>query len=280
MRTPADFDLAREVPLNNGVRMPRVGLGVWRLSDPAAETVLTEALAAGYRLVDTGDLYENESGVGRAIARSAVPRDEIFVTSKAWNADGRDVTLRAFEASLARLGLDRLDLYLIHWPRPQATLTAQAWRALESLLAEGRVRAIGVSNFGPADLDRLIRGASVVPAVNQIQLHPWHAQAESRAVHARHGIATQAWGPLGRGRGLLDSPMLIRIAAKHGRSPAQIALRWQLQLGTAVIPKSARPERLRQNIALFDFTLDDDDLRQIAALDQGRLLGPARQPAD
>jgi 2,5-diketo-D-gluconate reductase A len=268
------------VRLGHGPVMPRVGLGLWRLSDDQAQAVVGAAVEIGYRLFDTGDLYRNEAGLGRAIAESGLAREEVFVISKAWAADGYDITLRAFDASIARLGLDVLDLYLVHWPRPEAALTRGAWLALEWLLGNGRCRAIGVSNFQAEDLDRLLSYASIPPAVNQIQLHPWCSQARQRAINAEHGIMTQAWGPLGRGRGLLDSPVLARVAAKHGRSPAQVVLRWQLQLGNTVIPKTSVPERLRQNIDVFDFELDERDLAAIALLDEGRLVGSATQPRD
>jgi diketogulonate reductase-like aldo/keto reductase len=266
------------IALPGGGTLPRIGLGLMGLSDDGAQTAVRIALAAGYRLVDTGDYYRNEAGVGRAVRASGLAREDIFVTTKAWRADGYDATLRAFDASVQRLGLEVVDLYLIHWPRPDPQHTLSAWRALERLLADGRVRAIGVSNFYGEELSRLLDSASVVPAVNQIELHPWCAQAAQRAANARHGIITQAWGPLGRGRGLLNCAALAPIAAKHGCSPAQVVLSWHLRLGNAAIPKSATPSRIAENIDIFPGRLDDDDMAAIGAMDVGRPVGPVSQP--
>ena len=266
------------IALRNGVMMPRIGLGLWGLRGSHAKAAIEAAINAGYRMFDTGDYYRNEADVGREIAACGLARNEVFVSSKAWLADGYDATLRAFDDSARHLGLDELDLYLIHWPRPDPRDTEGAWRALEQLLSQGRVRAIGVSNFFGEELAWLLSCASTPPAVNQIEVHPRCSQARQRAVNAAHGIVTQAWGPLGRGRGLLDSPVLAPIAVKHGRSPAQVVLRWHLQLGTTVVPKSARPQRIAENIAVFDFALDDDDLAAIAALDEDRPVGPTVQP--
>ncbi|GLF98304.1 aldo/keto reductase [Streptomyces yaizuensis] len=263
------------ITLNNGVAMPQLGFGVWQVPDDEATAVVSAALAAGYRSVDTASAYRNETGTGRALARSGVPRDELFVTTKLWNTDqGYDATLRAFDVSLERLGLDRVDLYLVHWPIPSAGLYVDTYRALERILADGRARAIGVSNFLPEHLERLLEETGVVPAVNQIELHPQLQQAAARAFHERHGITTEAWSPLGQGRGLLEVPTVVAIAHKHGRTPAQVVLRWHLQLGVVAIPKSANPRRIEENIDLFGFTLDDEDLTALAALDEGRRLGP------
>jgi diketogulonate reductase-like aldo/keto reductase len=264
-----------DITLNNGVRMPRLGFGVWQVPDDQAETSVRNAFEVGYRSIDTASAYQNEAGVGRAIRASEVPRDEIFVTTKLFNPDHRyDDALRAFDASLARLGLERLDLYLIHWPVAGSDLYLQAWKAMQKLLADGRVRAIGVCNFGEAELTRLMDECDVVPAVNQIELHPWFAQDKLRAFDAEHGIATEAWSPLGQGKGLLDLPEIGRIAREHGRSPAQVVLRWHLQLGNIVIPKSVTPSRIRENFEVFDFELSDSDMAAINALDSGRRLGP------
>jgi diketogulonate reductase-like aldo/keto reductase len=261
--------------LNNGVSMPQLGFGVWQVPDDEAEKAVATALEAGYRSIDTAALYQNEEGTGRALAASGLPRDEVFVTTKLWNDDqGYDQALRAFDRSLAKLGLDYVDLYLVHWPQPRRDAYRETWRALERIAAEGRARAIGVSNFQPAHLRRLIAGAEVVPAVNQVELHPQLAQSELRAVHAELGIATEAWSPLGQGKGLLDEPAVAKVAARHGRTAAQVVLRWHLQLGNVVIPKSVTPSRIRENIDVFDFALTGEDLAELAALDEGVRLGP------
>ncbi len=263
------------VLLNNGVAMPQLGFGVWQVPDDEAEKAVATALEAGYRSIDTAAIYENERGTGKAVAASGIAREELFVTTKLWNSEqGHDSALRAFDASLERLGLDYVDLYLIHWPVPAKDAYVDTYKALEKILADGRAKAIGVSNFLPEHLERLTAETSVVPAVNQIELHPQLPQAESRAVHARLGIATEAWSPLGQGRGLLDVPALVAIARKHGRTPAQVVLRWHLQLGNVVIPKSVTPSRIRENIDVFDFELDAEDVAAIGALDEGRRLGP------
>ncbi|WP_435605092.1 aldo/keto reductase, partial [Streptomyces sp. C10-9-1] len=263
------------ITLNNGVTMPQLGFGVWQVPDDEARTTVGTALEAGYRSIDTAAVYENEKGTGEAVAASGLPREELFVTTKLWNSEqGRDATLRAFDASLGRLGLDYVDLYLIHWPMPAKDLYVETYKALEEIAAEGRAKAVGVSNFLPEHLERLIGETSVVPAVNQIELHPQLQQAAAREAHARYGIATEAWSPLGQGRGLLEVPTVVAVAQKHGRSPAQVVLRWHLQLGNVVIPKSVTPSRIAENIDVFGFELDADDLAALAALDEGRRLGP------
>ncbi|MBM9617353.1 aldo/keto reductase [Streptomyces zhihengii] len=262
------------VLLNDGARIPQLGFGVFQVPDDETTTAVAAALEAGYRSIDTAAVYGNERGVGRALADSGVPREELFVTTKLWNADqGHDATLRAFDTSLAALGLDHVDLYLIHWPAPAQDLYRESWRAIEKLVADGRVRTAGVSNFGPGHLRRLLDGASLVPAVNQIELHPGLQQAELRALHAELGIATEAWSPLAQGA-VLSEDTLTAIAADHGKSPAQVVLRWHLQLGNVVIPKSVTPERIRANIDVFDFTLSDDEMSAIAGLDRGLRTGP------
>ncbi|MFG1811784.1 aldo/keto reductase [Streptomyces sp. NPDC049040] len=261
--------------LNNGVQMPQLGFGVWQVPDDEATDAVATALDAGYRSIDTAALYGNEEGTGRALAASGLPREELFVTTKVWNTDhGYDAALRAFDLSLAKLGLEYVDLYLIHWPQPQRDAYTDTWRALERIAADGRARAIGVSNFQPAHLRRLVAGADVVPAVNQVELHPQLAQSELRAVHAELGIATEAWSPLGQGKGLLADPVVAKIADRHGRTAAQVVLRWHLQLGNVVIPKSVTPSRIRENIDVFDFELPAADLAELAALDDGTRLGP------
>jgi len=261
--------------LNNGVEMPQLGFGVWQVPDDEAEQAVTTALEAGYRSIDTAAIYGNEEGTGKALAASGVPRQDLFVTTKLWNSDqGHDATLRAFDASLEKLGLEYVDLYLIHWPRPARGKYVDTYKAFEKLLADGRVKAIGVSNFLPEHLERLIDETSVVPAVNQIELHPHLQQQESRAFHAERGIATEAWSPLGQGKGLLEVPAVVAIARKHDRSPAQVVLRWHLQLGNVVIPKSVTPSRIKENIDVFDFSLDTEDLAAISALNEDRRIGP------
>ncbi|MEU6522881.1 aldo/keto reductase [Streptomyces sp. NPDC046924] len=263
------------ITLNNGVEMPQLGFGVWQVPDAEAETAVAAALEAGYRSIDTAAAYGNEEGTGRAIAASGLPREDLFVTTKLWNTDhGYDSTLRAFDASLSKLGLDHVDLYLIHWPTPARGRYVDTYRAFEKLYAEGRVRAIGVSNFQREHLEHLIAETSVVPAVDQIELHPHLQQRAAREYHAQQGIATEAWSPLGQGKGLLEVPAIVAIAQKHGRTPAQVVLRWHIQLGNVVIPKSVTPSRIRENIDVFGFSLDTEDLAAISALDEGRRLGP------
>ncbi|MGV9275919.1 aldo/keto reductase [Streptomyces griseosporeus] len=262
------------VTLNNGVEIPQLGFGVFQVPDAETTAAVTAALQAGYRSVDTAAIYGNESGVGAALAASGLPREDLFVTTKLWNADqGYDATLRAFDDSLARLGLDHVDLYLIHWPAPGRDLYRESWKAIERLVADGRVRAAGVSNFQPAHLRRLLDGASLVPAVNQIELHPGLQQAELRALHAELGIATEAWSPLAQGA-VLGDDAITAIAGRHGKSPAQVVLRWHLQLGTVVIPKSVTPARIRENIDVFDFSLSEEEMTAIAALDRDLRTGP------
>jgi 2,5-diketo-D-gluconate reductase A len=261
--------------LNNGVEMPQLGFGVWQVPDDEAERAVATALEAGYRSIDTAAIYGNEEGTGRAIAASGVRREDIFVTTKLWNSDhGYDAVLRAFDTSLAKLGLEYVDLYLIHWPTPARDLYTDTYKAFEKLYSDGRVRAIGVSNFETEHLRRLIDGTSVVPAVDQIELHPHLQQHAAREYHAEQGIATEAWSPLGSGKGLLEVPAIVAIAQKHGRTPAQIVLRWHLQLGNIVIPKSVTPSRIKENIDVFDFALDVEDLAAISALNEDRRLGP------
>ncbi|MFF5408042.1 aldo/keto reductase [Streptomyces misionensis] len=261
--------------LNNGVEMPQLGFGVWQVQDDEAERAVATALEAGYRSIDTAAAYGNEEGTGRAIAASGLPREDVFVTTKLWNSDqGYDATLRAFDTSLTKLGLDYVDLYLIHWPLPARDTYVDTYKALEKLYADGRARAIGVSNFLPEHLRRLTGETSVVPAVNQIELHPHLQQHAAREYHAELGIATEAWSPLGQGKGLLEVPAIVAIGQKHNRTPAQVVLRWHIQQGTIVIPKSVTPSRIKENIDVFDFKLDDEDLAAIDALNEDRRIGP------
>ncbi|MER6095883.1 aldo/keto reductase [Streptomyces sp. NPDC001728] len=262
------------VELADGVEIPQLGFGVFQVPDDETTAAVTAALEAGYRSIDTAAIYGNETGVGRALAASGLPREELFVTTKLWNADqGYDATLRAFDAGLAKLGLDHVDLYLIHWPAPAHDLYRDSWRALERLAEEGRARAVGVSNFQPGHLRHLMAGTKLMPAVNQVELHPGLQQSELRAFHAEHGIATEAWSPLAQGA-VLDDPAITAIAARHGRSPAQVVIRWHLQLGNIVIPKSVTPARIRENFDVFGFTLTDEEMRTVAALDRGLRTGP------
>lgn len=262
------------VPLGDGVSIPQVGLGVFQIPDDEAATVVRTALDVGYRAIDTAAVYGNETGVGEALRSTDVARDDVFVTTKVWNDDqGYDSTLRACDASRDRLGIDVIDLYLIHWPCPGNDRYVGTWRALGRLCEDGLVRSIGVSNFQPAHLQRLMDETGVVPALNQIELHPRLQQDESRAFHADHGIVTQAWSPLAQAQ-LLDDPVLLAIAERLEVSPAQVVLRWHLQRGTVVIPKSVTPVRIAANIDLFDFELNDEDMAAVGGLNSGERIGP------
>jgi diketogulonate reductase-like aldo/keto reductase len=258
------------ISLNNGVRIPQLGFGVFQVPEDQVAGAVTTAIEAGYRSIDTAAAYRNESGVGDAIA--GVP--DLFITTKLWNSDqGYDSTLRAFDESMRRLRRDVLDLYLIHWPVPSRDLYAETWRALEQLYADGRVRAIGVSNFQPHHLRRLLDEFPTVPAVNQIELHPWLQQTEMRKLHSAHKIVTEAWSPLAQGK-LLGRMEITGLADKYAKTPAQIVLRWHVQLGNVVIPKSVTPYRIKENIDIFDFELAPDDMTVIAELDNGTRTGP------
>ncbi|MFC9256683.1 aldo/keto reductase [Amycolatopsis thailandensis] len=262
------------VVLNNEVAIPQLGFGVWQV--PAGDTakVVRTAIEAGYRSIDTAASYGNEAGVGEAIRSAGVPRDELFITTKLPNpAHGYDEALRAFDGSLAQLGLDRVDLYLVHWPMPTRGKYVETWRALEKLYADGRTRAIGVSNFHVPHLRRLFGETGIVPAVNQVELHPRLQQKALREFHAEHGIVTEAWSPLAQGS-LLSDATLTALAAKYGKSPAQLVLRWHLQLGTVAIPKSVTPSRIRENLDVFDFELAEDDLAALSEFDDGTRTGP------
>lgn len=259
--------------LHDGNRIPAIGFGTWPMDDEQARAAVRTALHDGYRLVDTAAAYGNERGVGLALRDAGVAREDIILTTKLAGRDQAfDGTLRAVEASLSRLGTDYIDLYLIHWPLPRANRYVDSWKAMLRLQAEGRIRSVGVSNFEPAHVERLHAETGVLPAVNQVELHPAFQQRALREWMAQHHIQVESWSPLGRGDGL-GGPVLQSIAGKHRRQPAQVVLRWHLQLGLVPIPKSQDPARIAQNIALWDFTLDADDMAAIAALDSGTRQG-------
>lgn len=261
--------------LNDGHTIPQLGFGVFQVAAEKTAPAVQFALDTGYRLIDTAAAYGNEAEVGEAVEQSGLPGQELFVTTKLWNDDqGHAEAERAFEHSLERLGMDRVDLYLIHWPAPARGRYVETWKALCELKEDGRARSIGVSNFTIENLERIIEATGVVPAVNQIELHPRLAQSELRRFHAQHGIVTEAWSPLARGGDVLRDPVLTEIASRHGRSPAQIVLRWHVQLGNVVIPKSVTPARIEENFRIFDFALSDEDMEAIRGLDSGQRTGP------
>jgi 2,5-diketo-D-gluconate reductase A len=258
------------IGLNNGVDIPQLGLGTARVSDEETRRMVRDALEVGYRLVDTAASYENEVGVGQGLADSGLPREEVFVSTKLRGREqGYESARRALRSSLDRLGLDHVDLYLIHWPLPRLDRYVESWLAMEELLAEGLTRAIGVSNFLPEHLDRLAAASSTVPAVNQIECHPRDPQREQRADNTRRGIVTESWSPLANGGELLRRPVLVEIAARHERTPAQVVLRWHVQQGLVTFPKASARSRLIDNLAVYDFALDDDDMAGIATLADG-----------
>jgi 2,5-diketo-D-gluconate reductase A len=262
------------IVLNDGNVIPQLGFGVFQVPPDDVFPVVTTALEVGYRSIDTAAIYRNEEGTGRAIREFGLPRDEVYVTTKLWNSDqGYDSTLRAFDASMERLGLDYLDLYLIHWPVAGADRYVDTFRAFQSLKAQGRVRSIGVSNFTIPDLERLIGETGEVPVVNQIELHPRLTQRELRAFHGNNAIATEAWSPLGQGT-LLDDRTIVSIANEVGRTPAQVVIRWHLQHRIIVIPKSVTPERIASNFDVFGFELTPEQMNAIDALDKGERVGP------
>jgi 2,5-diketo-D-gluconate reductase A len=262
------------IQLNDGNLMPQLGLGVWQIPDEQTVQVVRTALEMGYRAIDTASIYGNERGVGNAIAASAVPRDELFITTKLWNdRHAYDDTLRACDESLSKLQMEYVDLYLIHWPVPSAGKLVEAWKALIQLQKDGKVKSIGVSNFQPAHLQRIVNETGVTPAVNQVELHPLFQQRPLRNVHASMGVTTESWSPLGQGK-LLDNPVLKELARKHDKTTAQIILRWHTDNDLVVIPKSVTPNRIRENIDILDFRLDAADMDAIAALDTNGRIGP------
>lgn len=256
--------------LNDGNRMPQIGLGTWPLSDAEVAPVIVTAVQVGYRHIDTAYRYGNERGVGQGIRDSGLPREDLFITTKLDGAfQGGDRALAGLDESLQRLGLDYVDLLLIHWPLPQRDQYVSTWKTFEKLVAAGKARSIGVSNFKPAHIDRLLAEASIRPVVNQIQLNPRITRPEQRAYDSAQGIVTVAWGPLGPGTDLLNDPTVAALAAKHGKTPGQVVLRWHIELGLAPIPKSADPGRIAQNIDIFDFALASAEIEAISALDTG-----------
>jgi 2,5-diketo-D-gluconate reductase A len=260
--------------LNDGRSIPQLGFGLWQVPADQTARVVQEGLAAGYRLVDGAAIYGNEAGLGDGLRQAALPREQVFVTTKVWNdRQGTAETRRAVEESLARIGVDTVDLMLIHWPCPAQDRYLDTWKTLIELRAEGRVTSIGVSNFGSAELERIIGETGVVPVLNQIELHPRLQQADLRAFHAAHGIVTQSWTPLGQGKSFVAAPVAA-AAARTGKSPAQVILRWHLQLGCSVIPRSTRAAGLAENLDLFDFALTEDEMAAIATLDAGERTGP------
>lgn len=272
MKIPAD-QLC--LTLNSANQIPQLGLGVFKVEDDECERVVSDALEVGYRHIDTAMIYRNEAAVGRAIAASGIPRDELFVTTKLWNSDqGPDTARAAFETSLELLGLDYVDLYLIHWPAPLRDQYVESWAVLEQLHEEGLAHSIGVSNFQPEHLERILDSGNVVPAINQVELHPAFQQRTLRAFQEPLGIITEAWGPLGQGKyEVSELPGLAELAARHDRSMQQIILRWHLQEGLVVFPKTVRKERLIENLSVFDFELSTDDMALMAAMDADNRVG-------
>jgi 2,5-diketo-D-gluconate reductase A len=255
------------ITLNDGNVIPRLGFGVWQVPPDVTAHCCIEAIRAGYRSIDTAEGYNNEEGVGEAVSKGGVARNELFITSKLRNgAHARDAALRAFDQTMRKLEIDKLDLFLIHWPIPSQDRYVEAWKTLVELRDQGRIRSIGVSNFNIDHLERIIGETGVTPAVNQIELHPRFQQRDKRAFHRDHNIAIESWSPLGSGR-LIGDTTIGAIAKKHGKSPAQVMIRWHLDQGLIVIPKSVTPSRIRENFAVFDFALDDDDRRKIDAMD-------------
>lgn len=263
------------INLNNGIKIPQLGFGVFQVIPEQTYETVQDALQTGYRHIDTAAMYGNEEQVGKAIAQSAIARDEIFVTTKLDNsAQGYDQTLRGFDTSMKKLGLDVLDLYLIHWPLPMRDHYIDSYKAMEKLHGEGAIRAIGVSNFQPAHLDRILEECDIVPALNQIELHPWLSQQAMRDADRSRDIITEAWSPIARGGELLSAEELITIGETHAKSAAQVVLRWHIQLGNVVIPRSVTPSRIAENFDLFDFELSEAEMNSINAMDKGLRIGP------
>ncbi|MFT8321749.1 MAG: aldo/keto reductase [Bacillus sp. (in: firmicutes)] len=263
------------VTLNNGLKMPQLGFGVWQVEDNKATDAVAQAINTGYTSIDTAMIYKNEAGVGQAIKEASVPREKLFITTKVWNSDqGYENTLRAFDESLERLGLDYVDLYLIHWPTPEFDEYVDTYKALEKLYKDGRVKAIGVCNFEIEHLERIIKECEVKPVLNQVECHPYLAQNELKDFCAKHDIFVEAWSPLDQGGEVLKDEVIKKIAAFHRKTPAQVVLRWHLQNNTIVIPKSVTPSRIEENFNVFDFELTSEEIAQINELNKDRRKGP------
>ncbi|WP_057768049.1 aldo/keto reductase [Cytobacillus praedii] len=263
------------VTLNNGLKMPQLGFGVWQVENDQAEVAVAKAIEVGYTSIDTAMIYQNESGVGKAIQATSVPREELFITTKVWNSDqGYENTLRAFDESLARLGLDYVDLYLIHWPTPEYDQYVDTYKALEKLYHDGRVKAIGVCNFDIEHLEHILKECDVKPVLNQVECHPYLDQKELKDFCAKHEIFIEAWSPLQQGGEVLSEEIIQKIAKDHGKSPAQIVLRWHLQNNTIVIPKSVTPARIEENFNVFDFELSANEMEEINKLNRNERKGP------
>ncbi|MGH2317055.1 aldo/keto reductase [Planococcus sp. SE5232] len=262
------------ITLNNGIKMPQLGFGVWQVEDDQATAAVAKALETGYKSIDTAMIYQNEKGVGKALKETSVPREELFITTKVWNSDqGYGNTLRAFEESLERLGLDYVDLYLIHWPTPEFDNYIDTYKALEQLYKDGRVKAIGVCNFEVEHLERLLAECDIPPVLNQVECHPYLAQNELKEFCAKHDIFVEAWSPLDQGGDVLKDENIQKIADAKGKSPAQVVLRWHLQNGTIVIPKSVTPSRIEENFNVFDFELTESEMNEIDELNKDRRKG-------
>ncbi|WP_413375983.1 aldo/keto reductase [Alkalihalobacillus sp. 1P02AB] len=263
------------VTLNNGLKMPQLGFGVWQVEDEKATAAVTKAIETGYRSIDTAMIYQNEKGVGKALKESSVPREELFITTKVWNSDqGYENTLKAFDESLERLGLDYVDLYLVHWPTPEFDEYVDTYKALEKLYHDGRVKAIGVCNFDINHLERILAECDVKPVLNQVECHPYLAQTELKEFCAKHDIYVEAWSPLQQGGEVLNLDVIQRIAAAHQKTAAQVVLRWHLQNEAIVIPKSVTPSRIEENFNVFDFELSATEMEQINQLDRNERKGP------
>jgi 2,5-diketo-D-gluconate reductase A len=263
------------IPLSDGNRIPQLGFGVFKVPDSETQKAVEQALEVGYRSIDTASFYRNERGVGAAIKTSGISRDQLFITSKVWNdAQGRQKTTRSFDESLENLGLEYLDLFLIHWPVPSQDLYVETWRTLADIREEGRIRSIGVSNFEPVHLERLKAETGIPPVVNQVELHPYLTQRDVRDYDAVNSIVTEAWSPLAKGGSLLSEQVLTEIGARYGKSPAQVVIRWHIQLGNIVIPKSVTAARVRENFDVFDFALTEAELTAISSLNRNYRTGP------